>query len=98
MPLGSRIWLYTKSIVELEHDDYGVYEILDNSDNILYIGYGKIRSSLMKHFADGQDPLHGAFNFSAEYTWDEQKSKKRQQEELGKYYQTNKKYPKFNTR
>lgn len=96
MPLGSKIWLFTKSIVELERDDYGVYELLDSSDRILYIGYGKIHCTLMTHFADDKDPISGAFNFSVEYTWDEEKSKKRQREELDKYYITNKRYPKYN--
>jgi hypothetical protein len=96
MPLGSKIWLFTKNIVDLERDAYGVYELLDNSDQILYIGYGKIHCSLMTHFTDGKDPISGAFNFSVEYTWDEEKSKKRQREELDKYYITNKRYPKYN--
>jgi len=96
MPLGFRIWLFSKSIVDLEREDYGVYELLDSSDEILYIGYGSVRSSLMTHFADGKEPVHGAFNFSVEYTWDEEKSKKRQKEELDRFYQTNKRYPKFN--
>ncbi|MGI0073586.1 MAG: hypothetical protein ACREA3_07225 [Nitrosotalea sp.] len=43
-----------------------------------------------------QDPISGTFNFSVEYTWDEEKSKKRQKEELDNYYETNKKYPKYN--
>jgi hypothetical protein len=96
MPIGSRIWLFTKSIVELEREDHGVYELLDVSDNILYIGYGNIRSSLLSHFADGSHPIDGAFNFSAEYTWDEERSKRRQKQELAKYHEANKKYPKFN--
>ncbi len=96
MPLGSKIWLFTKSIVDLERDDYGVYELLDNSDKILYIGFGKIRNSLLTHFADGKQPIAGAFNFSVEYTWDEEKSKKRQKEELDKFYEENKRYPKYN--
>lgn len=96
MPLGSKIWLFTKSIVELERDDYGVYEILDRLDKILYIGYGRIHGSLITHFADGQEPIVDAFNFSVEYTWDEEKSKKRQREELNKFYEINKRYPKYN--
>ena len=96
MPLGSKIWLFTKSIVDLERDDSGVYELLDSSDNIMYIGCGKIRCALMTHFADGKVPIDGAFNFSVEYTWDEEKSKKRQREELAKFYEKNKRYPKYN--
>jgi hypothetical protein len=50
----------------------------------------------MTHFADGKDPISGTINFSVEYTWDEEKSKKRQKEELAKYYVANKRYPKYN--
>lgn len=96
MSLGSKIWLFAKSVVELERDDFGDYELLDNSDNILYIGYGRISSSLVSHFADGKHPVDGVFNFSVKYTWSEEKVKKQQQEELAKYFQKNKKYPKFN--
>jgi len=96
MPIGSKIWLFTKSIVELERDDYGIYEILDRLDKVLYIGYGRIYDSLITHFADGQEPIADAFNFSVEYTWDEEKSKKRQREELNKFYEINKRYPKYN--
>ena len=96
MPLGSNIWLFMKSVVQLERDDYGVYELLDGSDMIIYIGYGKIRCSLMEHFADGKFPMIEASSFSAEYTWDEGKSMNRQQEELKKYHKKYNTYPKFN--
>lgn len=96
MTLGSKIWIFNKTIVGLERDDYGVYEILDRSDNILYIGQGSIRSSLLKHFPDGKHPISGAFNFSVEYTWDEEKSRKRHREELVKFHKENNDYPKFN--
>ena len=85
-----------KSVVQLERDDYGVYELLDSSDMIIYIGYGKIRCSLMEHFADGKFPMIDASGFSAEYTWDEEKSMSRQQEELKKYHKKFNTYPKFN--
>ncbi len=85
-----------KSVVCLERDDYGVYELLDRSDMIIYIGYGKIHCSLMEHFADGKFPIPGASSFSAEYIWDEDKSKNRQQEELKKHYKKYNAYPKFN--
>jgi hypothetical protein len=96
MPLGSNIWLFMKSIIQLERDDYGVYELLDHSDGIIYIGCGKIRCYLMEHFGDGKSPIIETQSFSVEYTWDEAKSKNRQQEELKKYYKTYNKYPKFN--
>lgn len=34
MPLGSKRWLYTKSIVELEREEYGIYELLDSSYSV----------------------------------------------------------------
>ena len=77
MPLGSNIWLFMKSVVNLERDDYGVYELLDRSNMIIYIGCGKIHCSLMEHFADGKSPIIEALRFSAEYTWNEEKSKNR---------------------
>lgn len=96
MPLGTRVWLFTKTIVRLEHDEYGVYELLDVSYKILYIGWGKIQNSLLRHFADGQEPVDRAFNYRAEYTGSEEKAKKRQQEELGKYFEIHKRHPEFN--
>lgn len=96
MPLGSKIWLFRKSIVQLERDDSGIYELLDPSDTITYIGYGKIHCSLMEHFTDGKFPIKDTWSFSVEYTWDEEKAKNRQQEELKKYYKKHNCYPKFN--
>ena len=96
MPLGSKIWLFSKGMVELERDEYGVYELLDNLDKILYIGCGNVRGSLLTHLADGKYPITGALNFSVEYTWDEEKSRKRKEEELVRYHEANKRYPKYN--
>ena len=96
MPLGSDIWLFRKSIVKLERDDFGIYELLDRSDKIIYIGYGNIRCSLLEHFADGKSPINDAWSFSVEYTWDEKKSKIKQNEELEKYCKKHNKYPEFN--
>lgn len=96
MTLGNRLWIFTKSVVKLERDDYGVYEILDRSDNILYIGYGKIQSLLLEHFADGKHPIEGAFNFSVEYTWTEKMAIQRYKEEMVKYHKKYNKNPRFN--
>jgi len=50
----------------------------------------------MTHFADGKEPVGGSFNFSVEYTWDEVKAKKQHKDELDKFYEKNKKYPRYN--
>ncbi len=94
--MGTTLWIFTKAVAELERDDYGVYELLGHSDNILYIGHGRIQCSLLEHFADGKNPIDSVFNFSVEYTWNEQKAIKRQNEELDKYYKAYSRYPRFN--
>ena len=96
MPLGTKTWLYTKSIVKLERDEYGVYELLDGSYNTIYIGHGKIQSCLLKHFEDGSHPISDVRLFSIEYTWTGEKSEQRHNQELAKYHQEHGRYPKFN--
>lgn len=96
MPLGTKIWLYTKSIVTLERNEYGVYELLDGSYDIIYIGHGKIRSCLLKHFEDGTHPITEARLFSVEYTWTREKSEQRYKKEIVKYHQEHGRHPKFN--
>lgn len=96
MPLGTKTWLYTKSIVKLERNEYGVYELLDGSYDIIYIGHGKIQSCLLKHFEDGEHPIIDVRLFSIEYTWTGEKSRQRYKKELDEYYQTHNKYPRYN--
>jgi len=96
LPLGARAWIYTKSVVRLERDEYGVYELLDLNDNVIYIGYGKIKSSLLEHFADGSRPILDAKSFSVEYTWEEPRAISRYKEEIAKYHKKHGKNPIFN--
>lgn len=96
MPLGNNKWIFTKSVVKLERDEYGIYELIDTADNILYIGYGKIRSILLTHFGDGSYPIYDAKRFSVEYTWSLEKAETRCKEEMIRYHKEHGKYPKFN--
>ena len=96
LPLGSNIWIFTKSVTDLERDDFGIYELLDATHDVIYIGGGKVRCLLAQHFADGQHPITGAQWFSAEYTWDESKANARHEEEMAKYHKKHGRYPKFN--
>lgn len=96
MPLGVKTWAYTKSVVMLERDEYGVYELLDPIGNILYFGHGKIIASLLQHFDDGAYPVIGARRFSVEYIWDKVESERRHGEEMVKYHKKHGTYPKFN--
>lgn len=96
MPLGTKTWLYTKSIVNLERDEYGVYELLDRSYNIIFIYHGKICNSLLKHFEDDTHPIAEARLFSVEYTWTREKSEQRYKQEFEKHHEEHGRYPKFN--
>lgn len=96
MPLGSKTWLYAKSVVKLERDEYGVYELLDSTGGILYIGHGKIIASLLQHFEDGTYPVTGVHSFSIEYTWNKRRSETRYKEELERYHMEHDMYPRFN--
>ncbi len=96
MPLGSKTWSYTEEVVRLERSEMGVYELLDPSDEILYIGYGKVMESLLEHFAGSAHPVPGAVRFSVEYTWNEERAKKRCREEIDAFYRENGTHPKFN--
>ena len=96
MPLGIKTWTFAKSVVVLERDEYGVYELLDSRDNILYIGHGKIMSSLLQHLENGKYPVAGAHCFSVEYTWDKTRAETRYGEELERYYKEHDTFPKFN--
>ena len=97
MPLPVRWSLFTKSNVRQETDNYGVYE-LGNSEDILYIGEGHIRTRLMSHFADGSDPIPGASFYRVEYTGSKVKAVQRQNAELNKYKRRHGRYPRYNQR
>lgn len=96
MPLGTRMWSFTKDVVRLERDEYGVYELLDSLRNIVYIGYGKVECSLLEHFSDGTHPIPCVHHFSIEYTWSEQKAKERWVEELDKFFKMHNRKPSYN--
>lgn len=83
-------------MVNLERDEYGVYELFDSTGDILYIGHGKIIASLLQHFEDGIHPVTGARSFSTEYTWDKARSEARYKEEMERYHKEYGTYPRFN--
>lgn len=96
LPLGSKIWVFRKSVVDLERDDYGVYELYDIFYDVVYLGWGEIRCLLIEHFVDGKHPIDSVKWFSAEYTWDKDKAMNLYDEKLSKYLDAYGKYPKFN--
>jgi len=97
MPLAIRWSYFTKTNVSRETNHYGVYE-LGNSDDILYIGEGRVYTRLMAHFSDGSDPVVGASLYRVEYTGGKDKAVQRQNAELSAYKRKHGKYPRFNRR
>jgi hypothetical protein len=96
MPLGSKTWSFIEDVARLERNEMGVYELLDSSDEILYIGYGKVMELLLEHFTGGTHPIPCAISFSVEYTWNEERAKERCRDEVDAFYRENGRYPKFN--
>ena len=59
MSIHKRWTKYTKKNISAETDAYGVYEIGDvDTGAILFIGEGKIRTSLLTHSPDGGRKKH----------------------------------------
>ncbi len=97
MPLPSQTWTFSKNIVDYESDNFGVYELLNESE-VLYIGQGEVKKRLMAHFPDGSDPIVGATKYRVEYTGGKEKAEQRERAELDSYLKQNGKYPRFNQR
>ncbi|MCK4434006.1 excinuclease ABC subunit C [Candidatus Bathyarchaeota archaeon] len=97
MPLPIKWSHFNKDNVSREAYHFGVYE-LGNSDDILYIGEGKVKARLMAHFSDGSDPIPGASFYRVEYTGSKDRAVQRQNAELASYKRKHGKYPRFNQR
>lgn len=97
MPLSIKWSYFTKDNVARERDEYGVYE-LGNDSGILYIGEGQVYTRLICHFSQGSEPVVGASYYRVEYTGGKERAVQRQNAELGAYYRANGRYPAFNTR
>ncbi|MEM0140162.1 MAG: hypothetical protein QXZ44_06085 [Ferroplasma sp.] len=95
MPINKRWSKFNKTSVSTEKDEYGIYEIA-NKNETLYIGSGKIRSSLMEHFNDGNFPIVGASMYRILYTKGQVLQERKQREELKKYFEQFETYPKYN--
>jgi hypothetical protein len=97
MPLPTRWSYFTKDYVTREGNEYGVYE-LGNDSGILYIGEGQVYTRLVCHFPQGSEPVVGASYYRVEYTRGKDRAVQRQNAELDAYYRANGRYPSFNTR
>jgi len=51
---------FNKDLITSERDDDGVYEILNGTGEVIYVGAGPIKDMLAGHFPDGTRPLMDA--------------------------------------
>ena len=97
MPLLKKWSAFNKTNVSRETDNFGVYE-LGNVHGEIYIGEGHVRSRLLAHFRDGNDPIVGASDYRVEYTGGKTRAVQRQNAELATYKRRYGKYPRYNQR
>lgn len=97
MPLSTKWSKYSKvDVQKYETDNYGIYE-LANSNELLYVGEGKVRERLVSHFPGGDDPTPGASHYRTQYTQSKERAVQRQNAELKAYMSShNGKLPRFN--
>jgi hypothetical protein len=50
-------WNFKIGMVSHDRDDFGVYELADDSEATLYIGCGKVRTELLEHLNKNDCPL-----------------------------------------
>lgn len=98
MPINKKYSTYTKETVKAnETDNYGVYQIANSSNDIIYIGEGKVKTRLLRHFPDAREPVVGGSKYRVEYTKSKDRARQRQNALLAEYKRNNdKKLPPFN--
>ncbi len=57
---GANIKVLDRSFVNSEVNDLGLYEILDDDQDVLYVGSGPLRSTLSEHLPGGEMEMDGA--------------------------------------
>jgi hypothetical protein len=93
---------YTKYNVSGEPDTFGVYEIAHyRTDEVLYIGEGRIQSRLRAHFPDGHrahENVVGADVYRYEETGSKLRARQRQNVLLREFKHDYGRLPKYNQR
>ena len=89
---------YTKENVLSIKDVFGVYEIADRNRRILYIGQGKLRTRLLRHFIDGPDPIPGAAYFRVLELYSKMRAEQKERRLLKDFKRRHGKLPRYNQR
>jgi len=87
-------WDYSLSIIALEADSLGVYELGDESKNTVYYGKGKIKTRLLDHLNKRECPLARYYRFELFTT--EAECEAKEQELLENYKRNHGKLPIYN--
>lgn len=87
---------FYEEVIKLEHDQIGVYKILNSTMEIIYIGHGLIRKKLLSHLPAGTKPLHGARYYSVEYVSPEKNAEQTARKELEIHYEKHGRLPIYN--
>ncbi|WP_422005396.1 DUF7508 domain-containing protein [Roseivirga pacifica] len=96
MPIKKRFSDYIKEKVQSEDNFYGVYELANSSNEIIYIGEGKIRTRLKAHLPYGQHPVRGAKKYRVEYTYSKRTCEQRERALQRDFRKKNGRLPSFN--
>ena len=89
-------WSLTKSIVSIDPDEPGVYELEDYSHNTVYYGSGKIKTRLVDHLNKKECPM--AKNYRFELFNTEAECRAREEQLLEDYKRIHGKLPMYNER
>lgn len=97
MGLSKRWSDFSKDRIGEVKNYFGVYEIADAKEHVLYIGEGKVRDSLFEHLPpDGDSPIVGGSLFRYEFTHTQQRARRRRSRLVRQYRDETGTIPKFN--
>jgi len=92
----SQWWGYRESIVSTDKDDFGVYELIDGDEYVIYIGSGQVKTRLLDHLNKKEFPM--AEQYRVEYCVTETECRIREQQLLQAYKNAHGKLPMYNER
>jgi len=96
MPIKKKWSNFRKEHVKKTPDVYGVYELADRSNDVIYIGEGRLRDRLLAHVTNGSDPIPGTSYFRYETTGSKIRCEQRQNALLEEYFRVHGHLPKYN--
>lgn len=97
MPLSQPWKDFSLSSIAVESDNYAVFEIGDiNTDEILYIGYGHLLTSLITNYPMRNNLENDANGYKYQITNSQTQSIRKLVDELKKFYGRYNRFPRYN--